>query len=271
MAPIIRLTILNLTGISLALSALTFCPTALSAPLAESDTNPTALPPDGETAPQYAIVNLKMQVPQMYKSTTELKAYPYTTKPMKMVTPLVPLPLERKPIRELILTSGYASRSSSERPYPDGGWRWSYAFHNALKRSHTTMPKSMVGLYSWVDKMIGYALPECERINAIEEKREKRYFQLVQDYEDNHKDEEMEALRRGQEVTPIRLRRFNRDGKLSYYTSQVRLIPGEWWITGTHKVPGLIYYWQYPLTVKAGQTYNLSIDDANAALIVGGY
>lgn len=271
MAPIIRLTILNLTGISLVLSALTFSPAALSAPLAESDSNPTALPPDGETAPQYATVNLKMQVPQMFRSTTELKAYPYTTKPVRMAQPLMPLPIERQPIRELILTSGYASRSSSERPYPEGGWRWTYAFNNALKRSRTTMPKTMVGLYSWVDKMIGYALPECIRINEIEEKREKRYHQLVQDYEDNHKDEEMEALRRGQEVTPIRLRRFNRDGKLLYYTSQIKLTPGEWWITGTHKVPGLNYYWQYPLTVKVGETYNLSIDDANAALITGGY
>ncbi|MDX1987565.1 MAG: hypothetical protein SFV17_12835 [Candidatus Obscuribacter sp.] len=238
---------------------------------AAATTNPVAPPPEGAPTRVNALITMKVIVPQMKQAQTKFTAFPFTVKPPKLAVPITPLPTEDKGLENMILGSGYASKLSLEKPYPDGGWRWQYAFRNGLKRSGQTPPKVMIGIYNWSRSLVKYVKPECERINEIEAKRMERYKKLVQDYEDNHKDEEMEALRLGHEPLPIKLRPIRRNNQLVSYQASYELPPGEWWITGEHKVPGLVYYWEYPIQIKAGENINLVMDDANAVLIQGGW
>lgn len=239
---------------------------------ANKGSSPVALPPaeDGATM-KPGEVHMKMTVPQFVKPDAKFTAYPYTTKPMKMAIPIVPLADDKESIKAMLLNSGYENKLSLSKPYPDMGWRWQYAYNNALKKSHLSPPKLLVSVYPWRDKMVKYVLPEIKRINDIENARVTRYYQLLQDYEDNHKDEEMEAIRRGQEPLALRLRPLQKDSKVYAFASDFKLTPGEWWITGQHKTPGLVYYWQYPITVNEGGVYNITLDDSNATLIQGGW
>ncbi len=116
--------------------------------------------------------------------------------------------------------------------------------------------------------VLKYVKPEVERINRIEEARNARYLKAVEEYEDSHKDEEMEALRLGLDPTPITLQSANKGTAME---GVVALKPGEWYATGQHKTPGLTYYWQEKIKINPGDRLTLVLNDANSMLITGGW
>ncbi len=228
-----------------------------------------ALPPADDAPPAKSVVHVRIAVPQMDKCTEAWAVYPYVTKPPKILIPLAPLPEEDlKDLRMRLIQTGYANRQSLTRAYPEQGWRWQYAYRNALKRSGLSEPKFVVGVYRFAEEMTKYIRPECERINRIEEGRRKRYEAMLVEYEDNHKDEESEAIRLNREPIKLPVRLANK-GRVVEGT--IALPPGEWYITGKHKVPGLLYYWQERIKVNSGENIALNLTDANALCIQGGY
>ncbi len=227
-----------------------------------------ALPPDGVDPQAKGWVKLRISVPQMKDRVDKITFYPYSTKPPKVKVPPLPLPEEDKDIKQMLISSGYLSRQSLTKPYPDIGWRWHYAYRNAQKRAGGDEPKVVAGLYRWANNMLKYVKPEVERINKIEEARHARYLKAVEEYEDSHKDEEMEALRLGLDPTPITLQSVNKGTAME---GVVALKPGEWYATGQHKTPGLTYYWQEKIKVNPGDKLTLVLNDANSMLITGGW
>ena len=235
-----------------------------------ADTNSAveALPPDGEALPTKALVKLRISVPQMKDRKDTIAFYPYTTKPPKVKYPIQPLPEEDKSIKQMIISSGYLSRQSLTKPYPDIGWRWHYAYRNAQKRAGGDEPRLVAGIYRWADNMLKYVKPEVERINRIEEARNARYLKAVEEYEDSHKDEEMEALRLGLEPTGIALHSVNKGTAVE---GIAELKAGEWFVTGKHITPGLTYYWQEKIKLNGGEKITVVLNDSNAILITGGW
>ena len=232
----------------------------------QSEVELEAQAPDQETALAQVTVNLS--VPQMNKAVDLFTAYPYTIKPPRVVKPVQPLPEKAEQLKYSIYNSGYGNRLSLTKPYPDSGWRWQYAYKNALKRAGGYEPKTLIGLRAWQEDMVKYIKPECERINRIELARADNYAKMVQDYEDNHKDEEMEALRLGLEPVPLKFKAANKGQAI---TTTFNLKPGEWWITGQHRVPGLTYFYMYNIKVAAGEKKEVNLNDTNALLIQGGW
>lgn len=225
-------------------------------------------PAPEDSKPALASLTVRLSVPQMNKATDLFTVYPYTVKPPRVVQMITPLPETDEALKNSLFNSGYVSRLSMNKPYPAQGWRWHYAYSSALKRSGGYEPSTLIGLYGWQKDMIKYIKPECERINKIEELRTENYQKMLQSYEDNHKDEEMEALRNGLEPTPLK---FHLAKKGKAIEGTVNLKPGEWWITGQHRVPGLTYFYMYNLKLSAGEHKEVLLNDTNAILIQGGW
>lgn len=250
--------------------ALFFCTSVAQA--AEEQISPKALPPDDSEAQKpKATVNVSVQLPQMDKAQTKITLYPYTTKLPKVMVPYKELPLHPAALRNQLLSTGYTNRLSLKKAYPDFGWRWQYAYHNALRQYGEGTPKGILGIYKFTDGMMPFVAAECKRINKIEAARKERYEKAVSEYEDNHKDEEMEALRMGLEATELKLKPRVKGSQIISFDAQAQIPPGEWWVTGTHKVPGLVYFWEEPLKVEADNNYNVTLTDSNALLIQGGW
>ncbi|MBU6453857.1 MAG: hypothetical protein KGS72_18910 [Cyanobacteria bacterium REEB67] len=235
----------------------------------ESEVNATAEPPsdDPQKQPKGLLV-LRLFVPQMQKRVDTFSINPYTTDLPPIAILPAPLPESFEGVRYKVIQSGYSMRLSLTKPYPDSGWRWNYAYRNARKKSGITEPHAFFQIYHFADDLTPYVMAECKRINKIENARLKAYMKAKQEHEDNHKDEEMEALRLGLEPVKLNLTPIKRGDAIE---TSLYISPGDWWITGTHKVPGLIYFWQLPIKVKAGESQTIELTDANALLIQGGW
>lgn len=208
-------------------------------------------------------VTLTISVSQNQKYVDNFSAFPYPVRPPVNQTPQVSLPTRYKALRQYLLNSGYAMRLPRDRPYQTFGLRWNNALDNALKRHGGRMPMTIFGLYQWVDEMIPYVIPEVKRLNAIEQDRTRRYNKACFEYQRDHAELESEATRLG--LTPQEIR-INRK-----HTGTVTLPEGTWWIAGTHKVPGLTYYWQIPVSLTANDSQTFKLTDDNAIFIEGGW
>lgn len=207
-------------------------------------------------------VNIFIRVPHNLKARDEFTAFPYPVKPPPISIPIKPLSIKRKNIEHDLLQSGYADRISDSTTWAGYGWRWRYAVAAAEKKSGLGYPHTMIDMYSWTHEMAPYVYPIILRINAVEEERTKRYDKATEFYENNSSDLENDATRNG--LSSIILH-------IVQDQAHVKLAPGNWWITGRHHVTGLIYYWQAPITVKAGQPVNLNLTEWNALLIQGAW
>jgi len=236
----------------------------------ESEINATVEPPtnDGHEGQPKALLNIRLYVPQMLKRTDSFMLNPYSTPPPPVAIQNQPLPENIQALAQKCINSGYNNRLSMVKPYPDGGWRWYYVYKHAKLKSGITEPHAFFQMYRFGADIAPYCLAETKRLNKIEKERNKRYFELVQANKDNQKDEEMEALRNGLE--PVKLNLMPTKSKTMLETS-LYLSPGDWWITGSHRVPGLIYFWQEPIKVHDGDKINIDLTDANAILIQGGW
>jgi hypothetical protein len=179
-----------------------------------------------------------------------------------------PMPSTRNGIRGLILQTGYTSRTKRNVAYPSGGWRWQMAYRNALARCHRSEPALIGEMYGFVDAMEPLVKEECEKFDELEEDRQRRYQTAFEEFQLNRNECEYEAVKKGYFPVEFNMSRGYR-GVMA--AAEVKLGPGTWWITGTHKVVGLTYYWQQPVQIVNGQVENVELNWKNALVIQGGW
>ncbi len=208
-------------------------------------------------------VTIWIRVPLDEKTVDTFSVFPYPVKPPSMKAPIKPLSDKPKLIKDLLLAAGYLNRVSLKPVYPAHGWRWQYAYETALRRSGGDLPKTILGMYSWRNKMVQYMIPEILRINQVEKSRKITYDKAMQEFRRGYTEMENEATRNGLVPADVRIGRA--------FRGQVSLAPGTWWVSGSRKVPGLVYYWRIPITVLAGEKSTLMLTQDNAILIQGGW
>jgi len=204
-----------------------------------------------------------VHVPHTLRPVDNFIAFPYPMKPPTISKTIEPLETKRDYLLGMLFSIGYASRTNRSKPFMQAGWRWRYAYDAALQKSRLGEPATVIAAYSWCKDMLPYIKPEIERMNTIEEQRSARYFEAVNYFEHHGQEVENSATRAGMQAVDIRL---NRD-----FQSKIKLKPGNWWITGTHRAPGLIYYWQLPVTIGEGIAQKIELTEENALLIQGGW
>lgn len=208
-------------------------------------------------------LTIRIVVPHNAKSVDHFAAYPYPVKPPRITLPVQMLPTKDAELKAQLLQSGYLTRSSGKRLYPPLGWRWEYAFNAALRHCGEGFPHSMLSMYQWCNKMLPYIKPECQRLNDGETARMIRYRHAIEYYDKNGSEAQNEATRNGLSALNIPIK-YHGQGSVSLPT-------GTWWIAGTHKVPGLVYYWQQPVTIGDDGVQELQLLEANALLIQGAW
>lgn len=214
-------------------------------------------------------LKIVINVPRNIDAHNEFTFYPYPMKPPPMKQQLKPLPeTARNGLQNMLMTSGYSQRTQPSQAYPFGGWRWQYAYNAALRRSGLGVPHLMSEMYSWVDEMMPYIKPEVIRLNLAEKERQARYERTKEEYEETRVDIESDSVRKGLFPVPVRIQTFS--GRVTRFGT-ARVLPGSWWLVGTHKVAGLTYYWNQPVEVDENQPKTVELTEANALLIEGGW
>lgn len=211
------------------------------------------------TAPCDVLV--AVQVPHNQQPIDKLVAYPYPVRPPANNKPVPPLFDDDKMIKQMVLNQCYTTRRH-DLAYPAYGWRFENALKAAIIKSGMGMPHHIASAYPWTKKMMQWIKPEIDRINLEEEQRLERYEKMCSHWETDGVEIENEATRKGLQPVAVRTVRA---------LAKVRLEPGTWYIAGTRKVPGLLYYWQQPVTVVAGQTPTVKLTQENALFIQGAW
>jgi hypothetical protein len=210
-----------------------------------------------------------INVPRNIDARNEFTFYPYPMKPPPVKQQQKPLPeTARNGLSNMLLSSGYSQRTQATLAYPFGGWRWQYAYNAALRRSGLGVPHVMTEMYAWVDDMMPYIKPEVIRLNLAEKERHQRYDRAREDFEETRVDIESDSVRKGLFPVPVRMQTYS--GRVTRFGS-ARVLPGSWWLVGTHKVAGLTYYWNQPVEVDENQPKTIELTEANALLIEGGW
>lgn len=236
-------------------------PGPLQTPQAKTDPQTGAVSTESKIE-NLSTLNVRVQTSLEVRPTNSVWAYPYPPKlPKESVSN--PLPEDQNSLKNMILSTGYSARPNLERPYPQSGWRWIHAFQNGVKKAGVGYPHTMITMYPWVNKVFPYVASECRQMNQIEASRSERYQQLASDYERVHAD--LESVATARNLAPVEVKINNRG------IGQLKLAPGNWWITATCKSPGLKFYWQVPVSIASGDTTNVQLTEANALIISGGW
>lgn len=214
-------------------------------------------------------VKISVNVPHNIDAHNEFTFYPYPMKPPPVRQPVKALPeTARSGLQNMLLTSGYSQRTQPASRYPFGGWRWQYAYNAALRRSGLGVPHMMSEMYTWIDDMMPYIKPEVIRSNQAEKDRQQRYQRAKDEYEETRVDIESDSVRKGLFPVPVRIQTFS--GRVTRFGS-ARVLPGSWWLVGTHKAAGITYYWNQPVEIDENQPKSIELNEANALLIEGGW
>lgn len=194
--------------------------------------------------------------------------YPWPPRPPKARYNPAPLVVEEKVLRQKIETEGYGSRTSAQDPYPQGGWRWQFAYRRALRNARLKEPTSMIGMNSFVREAFKPVKEECELVNNFEKTRVDAFKQVEEFFIENEKSIKNEALQRN--LSPVQLRRLGGSAK-SIMTYAQKVPGGKWWLQVEHKMPGLTFHWYQPVTIEANKTTEVRLTESNAISIEGGW
>jgi hypothetical protein len=242
--------------------------------LAQSPTMTPAVPQPAHMAPgaslfedpeknvPTATVTVRIDVPRDSRAVEVMAVHPYPMKPPTIPGPPPKLATDDKTLRDLLVQSGYAARSNPDKPYPIGGWRWQFAYQEAVRRSGLGVPHGLFTVYSWVNDIRPYVRKECKKWNDFEDERWLRYKRAKEEFEKSRVEIENDAVRLGLSPIDMRIRRG---------IAQAKVPAGNWWLTCTHKKPGLTYYWQVPFTAGGGENVNLNLTQPNALIVTGGW
>lgn len=226
---------------------------------------PVSLFEDPAQISEPANLNVHVVVPiQDPKQTIDVLAvHPYPVKPPVLKNPPAPLPTDPKSLKNLLLQSAYNGRETLDKIYPIGGMRWQYVYRSIVRKANIGVPHTIFGAYQWIDRVMPIAVAESTHFNEIEAERQARLQKTLEDFDKNREEFESQAVSNG--LYPIQLR-ARRDR-----TAQGQIPAGSWWLTCTRKAPGLTFYWQVPFTAAPGENVNLTLTQANALLITGGW
>lgn len=226
---------------------------------------------NGEAAANLTLVPfyINISVPHHSNSTvTSCTAYPYPIQPLRRNNPMHLLDTNYYTLKKLIEQTAYTRKSLKVQAYPVGGWRWQYAYAVALRRCGQDEPHYLLSFIPFVNAMLPYCHEEVKKLNDTEVKREIRYRQAVADSQAMRADAETEATRRGVEPQAVRFKKFFATGDRQ---ATIKVAAGQWWVVATHKVPGLTYYWQQPMTVHEDQNNVVTLNEDNALTIEGAW
>lgn len=218
---------------------------------------------DDPAQQQNAHVVVRVNVPHKDRAVDTFAVHPYPMKPPVLKKMIDMVPEDEKTLKGLLLSTGYALRAHPDKPYPVGGWRWQYAYREAVRKSHLGVPHTIFGAYQWIKQIMPYAQREVIATNMAETERFQRYQKAVEEFDKKRVEVENDAVSKG--LYPLDLR-GRRPGQC-----EGNVAAGNWWLTCTRKAPGITYYWQVPFSAAPGENVNLTLTQPNALIVTGGW
>jgi hypothetical protein len=165
--------------------------------------------------------------------------------------------------QSLYLLCYVAPQNPKIHRYSGQGWRFTYALQAAERELGEGPPHFLPEIQGWCDQMYPHLKKFIVRINEAESARTDRFNQTKDFYAENHTEIEYAALKKGYYPIDLKFMVYH----LSLQRALVDLPEGKWWITGTHKVIGITYYWQEPIEVGPDKPNALELTEQNAMLI----
>lgn len=240
------------------------CPVLPYSPPAQKTDGPPSLFEDGPQGhQQVAFLDVVIKTPHRTHPKDVFRIYPYPVKPPVVQQMPGMLPIQFLDVKRQLMTTGYHYRTSPEKAYQPGGWRWQYCFHTGMRKSGLGVPHTIFTEYSWAAELAPYVAAETKKWNAFEAERWQGYQKAISEYEKTRADAEGESVQAG--LYPMELK------KRGYGWVQQNIPVGNWWLTCTRKVPGLTYYWQIPMTAAGSEKIKLELTELNALVIEGGW
>jgi len=108
---------------------------------------------------------------------------------------------------------------------------------------------------------------EVIAINAKEKERRQRWDLAEAVFNENRADLEVQSFNQG--LFPIDVPMRREIG--GYRKGRVVVNKTNWWIVAMHKVPGLKYYWLWPVKLNDNAEQLVVLNEDNAILIEGGW
>ncbi len=210
---------------------------------------------------------IRVVVPHNKQPVDKFDLYPYPIEPRKNRHPAGLLPTDPHNLKDVLYGMGYTARTSLDDPYPANGWRMQYAFKSAVRKSNLALPHGYVEVNSWRDAMRPYLLEEVLKSNAFEKQRRARCAAAEEEFKETRTEIEMEALKQG--LYPIYV--YVRQGRGISREGYAMVDQATWWVAGTHRVPGLTYYWQEKVKLTDAPEQIVDLNEDNALYVEGGW
>ncbi len=218
-------------------------------------------------APARVNLTIRIEVHRTKNVTESCRIYPYPVAPPPKKGDPAALPIKDKPLRQVLLNMGYFNKMRQEKPFPTGGWRMQYALEAAMKKSGFGPPHSIFTEYAWADNIIPYMRKETIAINKKELERMERYNLAQAVFNDHRADLEVQSFNQG--LFPIDVPIHRELG--GYRIGRVVVNKATWWIAAMHKVPGLKYYWLWPVKLNDSSEQLVVLNEDNAIYIDGAW
>jgi hypothetical protein len=219
-----------------------------------------------EVAPKKYQLTVWVNVPHYKNCTETLTVFPYLSEVPKAFKAYGFNDTQYNRIKDSLVIQAFSAPMNERRPYPPQGWRFYYALNAAEREKGEWLPHTLVTIYPWVDRIYPVLRKYLAASNEAEAARFDRCDTFRKDYEERHIDLETDAMKAGLYPVEISPTVYH----LSLRRAQVMLLPGNYWVTGWHKVIGLKYYWQEAVTIDENGPKAVELNEANALLIDGG-
>jgi hypothetical protein len=210
---------------------------------------------------------IRIVVPHNKGAADWCRIYPYPVAPPKKKADPSKIPLTDKGLRSTVLSVRYWAKSQQDKPYPAGGWRMQYALKAAIAKSGCNEPHTIFTEYGWADEIIPYVRKEAQIINAKEDARIQHYNLAKSIYDENRADLEVLAFNQGLFPIDVPIRRqFG-----GYAKGQTLVDKTNWWVVATHQIPGLKYFWLWPIKLNDNPEQVVILNEDNAIYIEGAW
>jgi len=244
-----------------------YCIDADNGQTAKQDETSTSTLTEATVKSKKVTLLVRINTPHNKRAIDSCRVYPYPVAPPHRKGKIDKLSIADAALRDQLRTMGYLATSRNDRPYPSGGWRMQYAFKNALAKSGLGEPHTVFTMYAWLDEIVPYMRKEVIRINAIEQQREKLYQAAQQMFDEHRADLEVQAFNDGLFPHDVPLHPWHGDRTLG----RVELEKTNWWIVAFHKIPGLKYYWLWPIKLSDAPEQLIELNEDNAIHIEGSW
>jgi hypothetical protein len=209
-------------------------------------------------------VNVPRNRVQGQNCIEKLRAVPYLTDVPQPLHTYGPMSEKYGEIKDSLYILCYvAPQNATKHIYAGQGYRFNACLEAAKRESGLGVPHLLPEAKAWCEAMYPYIHKYIVRSNEAEALRRDRAAKAKSDYDETHTEVEYAALKKGffaVDLNPIVYH-------LSLRRAVVDLPEGTWWITGTHNVMGISYYWQEPIEVGPDKPNAVELNEANALVI----